>query len=101
KMLEPTLFQPKESRIPFPRDEWVEVRWEMLLSQKNEGWVKIWQNGQLLIDVLDTPTLPRDRLTLIQGTHNYYHSLQVGITANSQRNPCVLYIDDVSISSKP
>ncbi|MEL7532679.1 MAG: heparin lyase I family protein [Bacteroidota bacterium] len=101
KFLEETLRQDPENKVAFPRDEWVEIKMEVLLYQKDKGAVKIWQNGQLIIDVVDTPTLPRDRLTVLQGTHNFYHSLQVGITANSQSNPCVMYIDDISIEVIP
>ncbi len=101
KFLENTLRQEEGSKVAFPRDEWVELKMEVLLGQKAKGAVKIWQNGELLIDVENTPTLPRDRLTVIQGTHNYYHSLQVGITANSPANACVMYIDDISIEVLP
>ncbi|MEM6347860.1 MAG: heparin lyase I family protein [Bacteroidota bacterium] len=101
KFLETTLRQETAIKVAFPRDEWVEIRMEVLLGQKEKGAVKIWQNGQLLIDVENTPTLARDRLTVLQGTHNYYHNLQVGITANSPSNPCLMYIDDISIEVIP
>lgn len=101
KLLEKTLYQEANSKVAFPRDQWVEIRMEVLLAQGDAGTIKIWQNDQLLIDVADTPTLPSDKLTVIQGTHNFYHNLQVGITANSFASPCVMYIDDIEIKVIP
>ncbi|MFK7921252.1 MAG: hypothetical protein AB8H47_04810 [Bacteroidia bacterium] len=101
KLLEKTLYQDANNKVAFPRDEWVEIKMEVLLAQGDEGTIKIWQNDQLLIDVVDTPSLPSDKLTVLQGTHNFYHSLQVGITANAQANACVMYVDDIEIKVIP
>lgn len=97
KFNEKNIFQPQESAIKFPRDTWVEVIWELKLSKKNKGSIKIWQNGILILDTKNNVTLPTDMLYHTQGTKGMYSSFEVGITANSRENPLTLWIDDVKI----
>lgn len=95
KFYEKTLLQEIGQEIDFPRDQWVEVVWEVKLSQKNKGFVKLWQNGQLIIDSENNRTLPRDFLYSQQGTKGMYSSVEIGITANSRDNDLTLWVDDV------
>ncbi|HLP13727.1 MAG TPA: heparin lyase I family protein [Flavobacteriales bacterium] len=97
KFYEDDLFQPQNGGIEMPRDQWVEIIWEVKLSQKNKGVVKVWQNGQLIIDASNTRTLPKDLLYSQQGTKGMVSSIEVGITANSRDNDLVMYVDDVLI----
>ncbi len=95
KYNEPNITQPEGSGIAFPRDEWVHVEWEVSLSQKDNGSVRVWQNGQLIISRDNHRTLPSDFLYFQQGTKGQYSSCEIGITANSSENPCTLWVDDV------
>ncbi|HYG51233.1 MAG TPA: heparin lyase I family protein [Flavobacteriales bacterium] len=90
-------FQDENTAVDFPRNQWVEVIWEVKLSQKKKGTIKVWQNGQLIIDAANTRTLPKDLLYSQQGTKGMYSSVEVGITANSRDNAMVMYVDDVRV----
>ncbi len=95
KFNEKDIVQTSGSEMDFPRDQWVELTWEVKLSQKNKGSVKVWQNGQLIISSDKERTLPKDFLYSLQGTKGMYSSVEVGITANSSDNDLTLYVDDV------
>jgi len=95
KFYEKNIYQTVGQEIDFPRNEWVEVIWEVKLSQKNKGSVKLWQNGQLIIDEKNKRTLPKDVLYSLQGTKGMYSSVEIGITANSKENALKLWVDDV------
>ena len=97
KYLEPNIKQSSGSEISFPRDEWVHIEWEVLLSQKDKGSVRVWQNDQLIISKDNHRTLPSDLLYFQQGTKGQYSSCEIGITANSSENSCSLWVDDVQI----
>lgn len=83
--------------VLFPRDQWVQVELEVKLSQKKKGYVKVWQNGTLVIDQDKWKTLPKDFLYNQQGTKGMYSSVEFGITANTNDHNTVLYVDDVSV----
>jgi len=95
KFDENDILQPPGKEIDFPRNQWVEVVWELKLSQQNEGTVRLWQNGQLITDSRNNRTLPKDFLYFQQGTKGMYSSCEVGITANSKDNNLVLWVDDI------
>lgn len=95
KYYEPNITQPEGGGIAFPRDEWVHVEWEVSLSQKDKGYVRVWQNEQLIISQDNHRTLPSDFLYFQQGTKGQYSSCEVGVTANSFESPCTLWVDDV------
>lgn len=95
KFYEKNIYQTAGEEIDFPRNEWVEVIWEVKLSQKNKGSVKLWQNGHLLIDSKNERTLPKDFLYSQQGTKGMYSSVEIGITANSKDNDLTLWVDDI------
>lgn len=100
KFYEKTILQETGQEIDFPRDQWVEVIWEVKLSQKNKGFVKLWQNGQLIIDSKNNRTLPKDFLYSQQGTKGMYSSVEIGITANSRDNDLTIWVDDVKFEKK-
>lgn len=95
----PNIFQPEDEALDFPRDQWVEVQFETLLSQKEEGYVRVWQDGQLVIEQENWQTLPRDILYFQQGTKGMYSQVEFGLTAISTQLPVVLYVDDVEVST--
>jgi len=95
KFNEKDLYQSEETGIDFPRNQWVEVIWEVKLSQKNKGAVKLWQDGELIINSDNVRTLPKDILYFMQGTKGMYSSCEIGITANSKDNDLTIWVDDV------
>jgi len=97
KFLESDVVQTEGSEIDFPRNQWVEIIWEVKLSQKNKGAVKVYQDGQLIINKDKIATLPKDILYFQQGTKGMYQSIEIGLTANSRDNDMVLYADDFDI----
>ena len=84
KFNEKDILQPEGAEIDLPRNEWVTLAWEIKLSRKNKGTVKLWQNGQLIINSEKNRTLPKDFLYFQQGTKGMYSSCEIGITANSK-----------------
>jgi hypothetical protein len=95
KFYQSDIVQTEGQEIDFPRDQWVEIIWEVKLSQKKKGSVKLWQNGQLIIDSKDNKTLPNDILYSLQGTKGMYSSIEIGATANSKDSDLILWVDDV------
>lgn len=100
KFNQSTISQPADSKIAFPRDQWVHVELELLLSQKEEGSIKLWQDNTLIIDEADVQTLPKDFLVFIHGTTGTYDRMQVGVTANTKNVDLLMYVDDVEIRLK-
>ena len=95
KFNEKDIVQPIGKEIDFPRNQWVELVWEVKLSQKDKGSVRLWQNGQLIIDGHNNRTLPRDFLYFQQGTKGMYSSCEIGVTANSKDSDLIMWVDDV------
>ncbi len=86
--------------VNFPRNQWVRIEFETLLSQKKKGYVKVWQNGKLIIEQYNWKTLPTDFLYNQQGTKGIYNSVEIGITANTRNGDMVLFVDDVEAKRK-
>lgn len=95
KFNEKDIAQPTGQEIDFPRNQWVELVWEVKLSNKNNGAVRLWQNGHLIIDSKNNRTLPKDLLYFQQGTKGMYSSCEIGITANSKDNDLTIWADDI------
>ncbi|MEM7036235.1 MAG: heparin lyase I family protein [Bacteroidota bacterium] len=96
KMGQSTIRQEDPVQV-FPRDQWVEIRMEIYLSQKKDGYVRIWQDSTLIIDAVDIQTLPKDRLFHTQGTAARYTNIEIGLTANPYETDAVLYVDDIRL----
>ena len=75
----------------------MKVRLETLLSKKEKGYIKVWQDDVLLIEQDNWQTLPKDILYFLQGTKGMYNSIEFGITAGSVDNPMVVYVDDIKV----
>ena len=95
KFNEDDLLQTEGDGIEFPRNQWVEVVWELVLSQEEQGEVRLCQDGQRIIERSGIRTLPRDLLYFQQGTKGMYSSCEIGITANSESSDCTLWVDNV------
>lgn len=97
KYFNPDILQLNNDTVLFPRNEWVKVNFESKLSKKKKGYVKVWQNDQLIIHQENWKTLPTDFLYSQQGTKGMYTSIEFGITANTHDNPIELYVDDIIV----
>lgn len=93
----PNIKQREGYEISFPRNEWVHVEMETLLSKKDNGYVKVWQNSTLILDQDNWQTLPRDLLYFQQGTKGEYDSVEFGITANSHDGNTEMWVDDIEV----
>ncbi len=91
------IFQPASGFIAMPRNQWVNITMEVKLSQKKKGYVKIWQDNQLIIEGYDRKTLPKDFLYSQQGTKGMYQSIEFGVTANSSSTDVTMYVDDIEV----
>jgi hypothetical protein len=95
KFNEKDIIQPTGQEVDFPRNQWVEVVWEIKLSRKHKGSVRLWQNGQQILNTQNNRTLPKDLLYFQQGTKGMYSSCEIGITANSKDNELTMWADDI------
>jgi len=93
----PNIHQNDETAIKFPRNQWVNVTMETLFSTKKSGYVKIWQDGILVIDQPNWKTLPKDILYANQGSKKGYSQIEFGITANTYESDMVMYVDDILV----
>ena len=96
----PDIIQKEGNEIDVPRNEWFKIKFETLLSQKETGYVKVWQNDVLIIEQFNWVTLPTDFLYFQQGTKGMYTNIEFGITANSSEHDVILYLDDVTVKLK-
>lgn len=101
KFNNPDIVQPTGFEKNIPRNTWFKISFETLLSQKKDGYVKVWQNDTLIIDQANWNTQPRDNLYFQQGTKGIYSSIEFGVTANSTAYPVTLYVDDISVKVIP
>ena len=85
--------QPRGKEVLFPKDQWVNLKAHLKLSENDDGLIELWQDGQKNIDTRGQ--------TLVLA-HAIYNSLEIGTSAyNEQGKSATLYVDDVSISDRP
>ena len=85
--------QPRGKEVLFPKDQWVNLKAHLKLSEKDDGLIELWQDGQKIIDT-------RGQTLVLANT--IYNSLEIGTSAyNEQGKSATLYVDDVSISDRP
>lgn len=89
------------SGISLPRDQWVHIEFEAKLERKDKGYVRVFQDGTQILRVDNWQTLPKDILYANQGTKGMYNQIEFGLTANSDDNAHVLYLDDVNVMTMP
>jgi 5-keto 4-deoxyuronate isomerase len=75
----------------------VRIQLEVKLSQRNKGYIKLWQNGELILDHDKVQTMPRDMIYVTQGTSGVFRQVEIGLTANGSGAPAILYVDDFVI----
>ena len=101
KLEKSTLRQTKGEEIAFPTEQWVKVEFEVKLSRKKKGAVKLWQDDVLVVEEEGVQTMPKDILYFTQGTSGIYQNIQVGITAaGTQNTEKILYVDDFLIETR-
>jgi hypothetical protein len=89
----PYYCQPKGKEVLFPTGRWVHLKSHLTLSEKEDGVIQMWQDGQKIIDTYG------QTLVLAQAIYN---SFEIGISAyNEQGKTAILFVDDVSISDQP
>tara|TARA_R110002012_G_scaffold114079_1_gene260357 strand:+ start:176397 stop:177236 length:840 start_codon:yes stop_codon:yes gene_type:complete len=101
KILGSTIVQ---SEIAFPRNEWVNVVWELKLSQNNDGINKLFINNQEVLSESGM-NMPNKSLFETEFANNgidfelqeplFYERFQIGATANPTPFDVELFIDDV------
>jgi len=95
-----------QSTYVFPRNEWVEVVWEMKLSSEESGMNRLIINGQEVINAAtkNLPNATEFKSTFANEGIDFdlvqpilYERFQIGATANSSEGIVEMYVDDVSI----
>jgi hypothetical protein len=82
--------QYNQYKVPLPREKWFKLKVHLMLSNRDDGIIELWQDGLKILSARGR-TLP---------THDtIYNMLQVGITATPRE--ATLLVDDVIISNKP
>jgi hypothetical protein len=100
KMNKSTLSQTGSQPRVFPQMQWVRIQLEAKLHKRNNGYVKVWQNGELILEHYDVQTLPRDMTYITQGTAAVLRQVEIGLTANSSSGSAVMYVDDMRIRKR-
>lgn len=100
KFPNPNIMQTSGNILAFPRNQWVHLEFETRLSQKEEGYVKVWQDDELILAQDNWQTLPKDIGPFMQGTKGMFSSIEIGLTANPGANGHTLYADDFLIERR-
>jgi len=96
----------EQTSFQFPRNEWVTVEWEMILSDTTNGQNKLTINGTEIINsnATNMPNAQTFRdlfaqegidFTLQEPT--FYERVQMGATANATAENIEIFVDDFSI----
>lgn len=97
KFLNDDVYQDEGQEIFLPRNQWFNLTMEVKLSQKKQGYVRVWQDNVQIISATNRKTLPKDFLYSQQGTKGMYQSIEFGITANTRNSNVTLYMDDIRV----
>ncbi len=99
-----------QSSQPFPRGEWVNVRWEMELSAGEDGLNRLFINGSEVITetAMNMPNadvfreeFQRHDIEFELQQPIFYERFQIGATANSSPSDVEMYLDDVMLEVTP
>lgn len=91
----------------FPRNQWVRIRWEMRLSDTEDGVNSLWIDGNEVISGngmnLPNPAVFRDvfareGIAFSLQEPVFYERVQMGATANPSAGAVELFVDNVSIA---
>ncbi len=101
KILNSTLVQ---TQVAFPRNEWVDVTWEMTLSQENTGMNSLYINGQEVISESGTNMPNAGEFEVEFAEYGidfelqeplFYERFQIGATANPTEHDIEMFVDNV------
>ena len=104
KITLPTINQ---SEFSFPKFEWVNIVWEMQLSQESNGINKLFINGNEVISTNEVNMPNSENFKEEFAAHGidftlpeniYYERVQIGATANPTPNKIEMYVDNFSLS---
>jgi hypothetical protein len=97
KFFNDDVYQTEGQEIALPRNQWFNLTLEVKLAQKKKGYIRVWQDNQLILSSDNRKTLPKDFLYNQQGTKGMYQSIEFGITANTKNSEMILYMDDILV----
>jgi Polysaccharide lyase len=97
KMEHSTLQQNTELNRKLPKNRWVKIKVEFKLSKRKKGYVKVWQDNELILEHDNVITLAKDLVYATQGTVGFLRQVEIGLTANSTEGDVIMYVDDLSI----
>ena len=92
KALDKPRYKQTGAPLPLPIKKWVRIVIHYKLSNTNDGVIQLWQDDKKIIDA---------RGKNIPFPDTILNSLEVGISANSNSNSVILYVDDISIGKTP
>ncbi|AKA35201.1 hypothetical protein [Flagellimonas lutaonensis] len=93
--------------FPFPRKEWVTVRWQMQLSPNDNGTNQLFINGQQALSetAKNLPNAEIFKQVFAENGINFelqepvaYERVQIGATANPNAEDLEIYVDNFSLS---
>lgn len=96
-----------QSNFPFPKQQWVNVIWEMTLSPESDGMNKLMINGQEVISTsgMNMPNPEMFRSVFADNGIDFelqqplfYERVQVGATANPTDHEITLYVDNFKLT---
>ncbi len=96
-----------QAAFQFPRNEWVNIRWQMQLSNENDGSNQLFINDQQVISEngMNLPNaeifksiFAEEGIDFQLQEPVYYERIQLGATANPDAGDLILYVDNFTIS---
>lgn len=99
----------QQTDSPFPRNQWVSVKWEMTLSDSDNGQNKLTIDGIEVInkDAMNMPNaqifrnlFANENIEFNLQKPTFYERVQIGVTANPLAGNVELFIDNFSINIK-
>ncbi len=96
----------EQTKVVFPRNEWVEVVWELVLSSENDGMNRLYINGAEAINEQASNMPNAEAFKKLFAENNidfnlqeplFYERFQIGITANPTASDIELFVDDVKL----
>lgn len=99
----------QQTNLPFPRNRWVSVKWEMTLSDSDNGQNKLTIDGVEVINenAMNMPNaqvfsdfFANEGITFNLQQPTFYERVQIGATANPLADNVELFIDNFSINVK-
>lgn len=95
-----------QTSTPFPRREWVSLRWELTLSPNQDGGNLLYMNDALILSEngMNMPNAAIFRALFAENDIDFelqepvsYERIQIGATANPDSEDLLLYVDNFSI----